>query len=352
MKKIAMLAFSPTGYETGQKLKKGLEEQGFQVRLEAKSRHVPGAISQGHVEWTREQFRQADALVFLCACGIAVRSIAPFIRHKSLDPAVVVADECGRFVISLLSGHLGGANALTREVARILDGQAVITTATDLHGRFAVDEFAKRNGCRLSSLEEAKYFAAALLQGEKVGFYSDFPWEGPLPEGLSHCDERGLPAGEGEPLERGMALTVRASCKPFSSTLQVVPPVLWLGMGLKAGKSEQDLFQALHRVLGEQDLLPQALCGIATIDLKKGEPGLLALAEHLGVPLVTFSGEELLAVPGVFTESSFVEAVTGVGNVCERSAVGASKGKLLVEKQCCQGITVALAQREWRAYFD
>ena len=92
-------------------------------------------------------------------------------------------DECGKFVISLLSGHLGGANALALEAAEILEAQPVVTTATDLHGRFAVDVFAKQNGCALFHMKAAKEVSAALLAGKTVGFYSDVPWEGALPRG-------------------------------------------------------------------------------------------------------------------------------------------------------------------------
>ena len=127
-----------------------------------------------------EDFEDCDAIVFIGACGIAVRSIAPFVKSKKIDPAVVVVDEQGQFAISLLSGHIGGANELTEEIAEILRAQSVITTATDLNDKFAVDVFAKKNGCFISDMELAKEISAALLAGKEVGFASDFPWIGEI----------------------------------------------------------------------------------------------------------------------------------------------------------------------------
>lgn len=144
--KISMICFSLTGFETGIHLKEALMQQSFTVSLDKKSKYLPDSISESTMKWAGRQFEEADALIFIGACGIAVRSIAPYIVSKKQDPAVLVLDECGKFVISLLSGHLGGANELTQTVAEILGAQPVVTTATDLHKRFAVDVFAKKSG--------------------------------------------------------------------------------------------------------------------------------------------------------------------------------------------------------------
>jgi len=142
--------------------------------------------------WTEERFAEGGALVFVGAAGIAVRAIAPFIKDKFTDPAVLSVDEAGRFVIPLLSGHVGGANALARKIAEVTGGEAAISTATDVNGLFAVDVWAAKQGLVLCGREAAKHISAALLRGEKVGFCSDFPVEGPLPESIEMCAaERG-----------------------------------------------------------------------------------------------------------------------------------------------------------------
>lgn len=351
--KISMLCFSQTGWRTGERLRQGLLERDGEreISLEAKSRYVDNSIEESHGAWTKRQFDKADALIYIGACGIAVRSIAPFVKSKKTDPAVLVIDECGKFVISLLSGHLGGANALALEAAKLLGAIPVITTATDLHRRFAVDVFAARNGCAIGPMTAAKEVSAALLAGEPVGFYSDFPWEGELPEGLQRWEasdnqEDGLPRA-------GIAVSIRQDCRPFPVTVQVIPRIVTLGIGCRRGKESSEILRIASRCLEEADISSEALEGLASIDLKKEEPGLLALAEEWKLPFTVFSPEELEQLPGAFSASSFVRSVTGVDNVCERSAVlGSGNGMLIRKKTGADGVTTALAQRDWRIHFE
>ncbi len=171
----------PYRKQTGRRLKKGLGK-GDTAEMDKKSKYLPDSIqeSQYLCMGRRTNFRtDSDAVIFIGACGIAVRSIAPYVASKKTDPAVLVVDECGKFVISLLSGHLGGANELAENSsAEILEAMPVVTTATDLHHRFAVDVFAKKNNCAILNMKAAKEVSAALLAGKKVGFYSEFPWDG------------------------------------------------------------------------------------------------------------------------------------------------------------------------------
>lgn len=187
--KISVIGFSRRGCALSEKICRGLQANAYEVRGYAKTKYaVPGdfaaPVEEAVVKWTKERFRDSDALVFVGACGIAVRSIAPYVESKKTDPAVIVVDEHGRFAISLLSGHLGGANELAEKIAALINAQPVVTTATDLNERFAVDVFAKKNGCRILDMTLAKEISAALLAGEPVGFYSEFPWNGKLPDGL------------------------------------------------------------------------------------------------------------------------------------------------------------------------
>ena len=151
------------------------------------ARALPGSVSRcgaGGVrlaEWTSTQFAQADALIFVGAVGIAVRAIAPHCKSKATDPAVVVLDECGRFAVPLLSGHLGGANALARALAEACGAIPVITTATDANGVFAVDEWAKAQGCAVLEPERIKLVSGALLAGHTVRLASDWPVQGTSP---------------------------------------------------------------------------------------------------------------------------------------------------------------------------
>ena len=154
MKWAFLFAFSRRGMETAGRIASGLAPA-FDTQVFRPAGNLP--------ELTARAFREADALIFVSACGIAVRAVAPFLCGKEQDPAVVAIDERCGFAVSLLSGHIGGANALACRIAEMTGAQAVITTATDVNGRFAVDEWAARQGLNLTDLQAAKRFAAALI---------------------------------------------------------------------------------------------------------------------------------------------------------------------------------------------
>ena len=260
---ISIICFSLTGYTTAEKIQKSLQQCGYTADLFKKSKYLEDSIAENTAVWTGHHFKTDDGLVFVGACGIAVRSIAPYVASKKSDPAVLVVDECGKFVISLLSGHLGGANALALKTAEILGAEPVVTTATDLHDRFAVDVFAKNNHCAIFNMKAAKEVSAAILAGESVGFYSEFPWEGDLPDGLVLCGKDGIPsttgtgqrnASAGEVPETGIAVTLHRSCLPFTNTVHVVPPAAVLGMGCRKGKDAASIQSAAIECLQEADL--------------------------------------------------------------------------------------------------
>lgn len=350
--KIAMICYSLTGESTGLRLKEGLEKLGHSVQLWKKSKYLPDSIKESCSQWTGDRFGDSQAVIFIGACGIAVRSIAPFVASKKTDPAVLVVDECSRFVISLLSGHLGGANELAGTAAKILDAMPVVTTATDLHQCFAVDVFAKKNDCGILNMKGAKEVSAALLAGERAGFFSDFPWEGSLPPGLVYCKDRQEAKKKG--LLLGISVTVYKEHTPFEETVYVVPKTVALGMGCRKGKESEAVLQAANEILKKTGIFKEGVKTLASIDIKKEEPGLVALAEQWKIPFQVYTSEELQAVQGDFTPSSFVKAQVGVDNVCERSALLASgeEGVLIEKKQAAGGVTAALAAGNRRIRFE
>ena len=352
--KISVICFSLTGYATGSRLTEGFIKLGHQAELFKKSRYLEDSIKESTEQWTGKQFACADAIVFVGACGIAVRSAAPWVKSKKTDPAIVVSDECGHYVIALLSGHLGGANELAKEAAKILDAVPVITTATDLHSRFAVDVFAKKNGCAIFYMDAAKEVSAAILAGEPVGFYSEYLWVGEFPRGLVLCGPDGkVLSGERFCPRTGVAVTIHKDCMPFEKTVHVVPKTAVLGMGCRKNKEKQALLEEAQSLLQRTHIYPEAISKLASIDIKKNEPGLVALAEKFGIPFLTFSKEELLEAEGEFTSSSFVKEITGVDSVCERSAVLASESGTLIEKKHARdGMTTAMAVTDWRIHFE
>ena len=248
---IYSISFTKKGALLNEKIQRELKERGHDIKAFSKSDQVSSdeliPLEGSLAQWTKEAFHEAGYILFIGAVGIGVRSIAPFIKDKFTDPGVIVIDESGRFVISLLSGHYGGANEMTEALAGIVGGTAVITTATDINGKFAVDVFAKKNQLYLGSSELAKKISARILSGEPVGFYSDFPVAGDIPKELQ--GEDGL----------GIALTFDKGRIPFKETLYLIPPLVTLGIGCKKGTQKVKLAEGMEKVLAELKIFPEAI---------------------------------------------------------------------------------------------
>ena len=299
--------------------------------------------------WTADNFPHRRALVYVGAVGIAVRAVAPYLRSKATDPAVVAVDECGRFAVPLASGHLGGANELARKIAAVTGGTAVVTTATDLRGVFAVDDWARRHNCAVIHPEKIKSVSGKLLAGGTVRFYTAFPIDGAPPDGVELSDTApDVPDGV-EVSDTGADVWLDVHRHP---PLSLSPRVLVLGVGCRRGIDPETLERRFSALCESYNLWPDAFSAAATIDRKADEPGLLEFCAAHGWELHTFRADELRQVPGTFTASAFVERRTGVENVCERAAVLLSKGELLVRKYAGEGVTFAVARRPVRLDWD
>lgn len=317
---IRYLAFSQKGEELAHRLAE--QYRGSVTRCK----------EGGLQEWTTQNFYGADALVYIGSVGIAVRAIAPHLQSKIVDPAVVVIDETGRYVVPILSGHLGGANDLARDFSELLGGTAVITTATDRNGLFAVDEWAKRNHCIVANPKQIKSVSGKLLNGDTVAFYSDYYIDGPLPKGLQ----------EGTKEDCDFRISIDKAY-PHDTSLHLVPRIVVAGIGCKRDAAEEAIDTLFQEVLEQYRISELSVCKVCSIDLKAKEPGLLQFAYHHDLEFQTFSAEELNQVEGEFSSSFFVKNTTGVDNVCERSAVLGSGGTLICNKIAKNGVTVALA---------
>ncbi len=335
---IRLLAYSDVGCATAVKIAAALRAQGDACRVFASADHCSGdaePLTVRCAEWAKEGFAEADALVFCCAAGIAVRGIAPWVRSKKEDPAVVIVDETGRFSIPILSGHIGGANELALRIAEAIGATPVVTTATDLHALFAVDVFATKNHLRIESMQLAKEVSAALLKGEPVGFLSDLPVGGELPKELT----------DGE-ASIGVCVTADPEKAPWQKTLRLVPMRYAVGMGCRKDKPAEDIERFFLKQLEACGVRPAEVRSLASIDVKKNEAGLLALSKKYAIPFETWSAEALLAVPGEFSGSSFVKSTVGVDCVCERAALCAGAARLIQKKTSEEGMTFALAAYE------
>lgn len=322
---IYAIAFTDKGMELGQRLAAATDGE---IKLH---RCQEGEL----INWTGEHFISGGAIVFIGAVGIAVRAVAPFLMQKSSDPAVVVIDEACRFIVPILSGHMGGGNALAKGLADFLGATAVITTATDASNVFAVDTWASSIGLKIANPDKIKNVSSKLLNTGSATFSSIFPISGELPQGLKQ-----VPDGSECDFSISYLSSVPENC------LHLVLPVLALGIGCKKDTPFEAIERAFTEFMNTCGCHKLAVCQVCSIDLKSNEPGLLEFCSAHNFPVKFFSAYQLSQAIGDFSCSSFVEGTTGVDNVCERAAVLGCFGTLLVRKTVLNGITMALAVRE------
>ena len=415
IRRVLLITCSVRGYATMQKMAKKLENiSGAEIITKVKCEALPEVSMKGTVKACVDAyFEQVDAIVFVTASGIAVRSVAEHLTHKSKDPAIVCMDECGKHVISLVSGHAGGANALTQMLADVMWATPVITTATDVEGRFSIDEYAREHNLVVTDWAKAKAISAEVLATGAKPVWVDEA-EVLQEEEKRACEIRkeqkstGIDVGKIENDGRknevdgcenridgcenevdgcknrvdgsenkvdGCGNRINVKRLQIGShqviitpkdgsvdvqTLQLIPRCIVAGVGCKKGTPVDKIEHAVQDAFAKAGLRMEALCAVASINLKKEEAGLLEFCETRNVPFETYAAEELQAVPGTYSASEFVSGVTGVDNVCERSAVKyasehgmkqdqpllgrqAKHGELLLRKQAYGGVTVALA---------
>ena len=340
--RINAIAFSTNGCRTALRLKEAFPEE--DLRIFAKTQcDTLGVerIEEKASEWTGKSFEKCDAIVYIGAIGIAVRYIAPYIRAKTVDPAIIGMDEHGHWAVALLAGHIGGANALTARIAERLGAEPIITTATDLNGKFSVDTFATVNNLRIMGLRTAQDVSVRVLDDAFVGFTTEIPVQGDLPKGLTLADSG----------EFGVSISTDVEKKPFDTTMRLVPMDIILGIGCKRDTDQEKLLEFVDSVLREDGIHSQRIGAVCSVDLKKDEAALIELAKNYRVPTHFYTSEELMALEGDFSKSEFVKSVTSVDCVCERSAVKPFGGELIRRKTAKDGMTIAICRRPMELRF-
>lgn len=281
--------------------------------------------SQTLAEWTKKCFADNIPIVFIGATGIAVRTIAPLLECKTKDPAVLVMDELGKYVIPLVSGHLGGANELALRISEITGAEPVITTATDINECFSPDLFAKENNLAIADKDSIRTVAGKALENKPVTVsIKDYP-----------------------PREKVDIIISNMKSDIENGSMLISPKEYCIGIGCKKNTEYEVIIAAVNKALEDINIdISQVFC-IASIDIKENEPGILRMSRLNKIPFITFDADLLNKVQGEFTTSEYVKSQVGVDNVCERAAVlGAGIGAVLVlRKQAGNGVTVAIAKR-------
>ncbi len=330
-----------------------ITDNGGRVAERLKSLLPDAEIARYSLAGVEDLWRRNETLVFIMASGIVVRTIAPLLKDKRTDPAVVVLDEAGKHAISLVGGHLGGANDLAREIAAHLGGEAVITTASDVNNLPSIDLWARDNNLVIENWDVLPLVATSYLNNGGLRVYCDIPLELP-PEFLRMADprfadaiitnSRDVYAGSPRCTITGEGCSTGA-CR-VKGQLTLRPVNLVTGIGCNSGTSLDEIENAVQRTLDEHDLVFLSLHSLATIDIKGSEPGLRGFAEKYGLALRTYSRSELNAVPGVARSEAAFKA-TGAYGVAEPAALlAAGADKLLVPKQKKGNVTVAVAKMD------
>jgi cobalt-precorrin 5A hydrolase len=296
-------------------------------------------------ELTAAIWPKYEALVYVVSLGAVVRTIAPFLKDKKVDPAVIVVDDKGSFAISVLSGHVGGANELTEQIAAALGAQAVVTTASDVGKTIPVDILGRELGWTTEQPENITRVSAAVVNEQPVAFVQETGernwWrrETPLPANI-----RQVPLEKARDFDNVLIVTDRLLDEGLTRKAVVYrPKSLVLGIGCDRGATADQLEEFVHATLASSGLSIKSVRNVATVDLKQDEPGLVEFCTRHKLELVCYPSEQLKRVTAP-NPSATVEKYVGTPGVSEPAAMLSSGGELIVPKQKAPMMTLAVAR--------
>ena len=300
-------------------------------------------MENGFKDTVSEIFNCYESLYFVMASGIVVRTIAPLLKSKDIDPAVIISGEDGGFIVSLVSGHLGGANRLASMIAETIGGIPVISTASDVSGSIAVDTIAMKLKAHLRDLESAKDVTALIVNGERV--------ELRLPKNMavnldSFCPEGhfSLNCEKTKNIKKDIAGIVAVSNRLDMKITQIIPKNIILGIGCRRDTSSETILEGIELTMKECNLHMDSIKHIATVDVKADEIGLLEVCDRLDKKLIVIHREQIKPIQDNYEGSDFVEKTIGVRCVSAPAAYLSSNkdGKFIKEKKRYNGVTVSI----------
>lgn len=355
-------SFTSSGKIIGEKIK-----ERFCISEKTKIGHFCNSEIQGGIKsLIQNDFKNKNALIFISSIGIAIRMIKDYIEDKTADPAVIVIDDMGKYIIPILSGHIGGANELAKTISKIIGGQVIITTASDARNIEAVDVFSKRNNYAITSMEDAKKITAYMVEGKKIILYSEcastssilnskqiiqYPnlilctqdfWDTKNDAKKNIYSEIKNASGIIIISENTCAGLPKELNKLNLPCVKLVPRTINLGIGLRRGITEAVIRTAAEKALATIGKSIYGVNKIGSIDVKKDETGLIAFAKHLNTDLIFFTKEEIEKIENKFSKSEFVKQTLGVYNV---SAPAASLlgGNIVIDKFKYGGVTISVS---------
>lgn len=336
--KIGCFSFTNEGKVLGDKIVDKSKEKQSQYTVH----HFMNSQVEGGIKNILENaWNQYDGIIFLSATGIAVRMISPYIKDKTLDPAVVVMDDLGKFSISLLSGHLGGANELAEWLAKQIEAIPVITTASDNRGIESIDMFAKKNFYYMENMESVKDITAMMINGKTIGFYSEMDRiitykNLVVVEDLDDIDSN----------IDGLIIVSSKKLKPINTKIPYTslrPKNINIGIGCRKGVEGPRIIDAIEEVFRNVNLSTKGIKAIGTVEVKKDEKGIIEAAKYFNCPLKIFTIDEIKEVEDKFEKSQFVKDTVGVYSVSEPVAYLLG-GELITKKSKHNGITISVSK--------
>lgn len=334
MKKIAIASFTKNTAEFGNEIATLLDKNQYTsiaFNANRSANEVEAfTLMKNTREWIEENWKEMDAFIFIGGVDIVVRLISTFLEDKIKDPAVLVVEEEGRYVVPILGNYIGGGNNIAEDLAKLLNGKAIITTSQEVNKKFNLEKFAERNNMEIGNSEQAKTISAAILDGLHIGFYCESAIEGEIPSGLICCKSM-------KELEQ------------FVHRIAIRNEYI-IGMGLKEGVELSNVEELFLSQLDKMHVDFIQIKAIATIKDKEKEPALVSLAEKYKLPIISFTGKELRDMHMIKNQ----EAATKCdANISERAAlVGSDYGELIVRKVVGRGVTFAAARKLKTIYFN
>lgn len=348
--RIAIIAVTEKGKNTAKKIASEIENVDvfFQKR--------------GIKELTGELFNKYECIIFVSACGIAVRCISPFLKSKFEDPAVLVVDDNGNNVISLLSGHIGGANEITLKIADVLNANPVITTSTDTNKKGALDVIVSKIGGYVENLREsAKLVNSYLVDDKRVGIYFDSDYESEKDSlnlsGFELIDEK-TEIDEIAKLDALVSVTDKLRCwvdeiiynikkdneeKEDLIYIKLVPRRIALGMGCRKNTETEKMIEEFSTFSALNNIHPAAIVKTGSLIIKKDEKCMIDLSKALCAEFNLFDVDEICTCDYMFDKSEFVKKNTGVYSVAQPSAYLLS-GNVISDKYKNNGTTFAFGR--------
>lgn len=335
--RIACLSFTEKGKELGDKLKKiGKESKSYVIH-----HYFNGEVEGGIKNLLNYAWIEYDGFVFISSTGIAIRMINPYIRDKTIDPAVVVIDDCGRFSISLLSGHLGGANELAGWIGKKINAISVITTASDNRNIEVVDLFAQKNNYYIEDMKSVTKITAMMVNGKTIAFYSEDDIAIDYPNLIILEDLNFIHSNiEGIIIVSSQDLNLQNIDIPIT---YLRPRNINIGVGCRKGIEGTRIIEAIEKALKEVNISNKSIKAIGTVEVKKDEKGIIDAAEYFNCPMKIFTIDEIKEVEDKFHKSQFVKDTIGVYSVSEPCAYLLG-GELITSKSKYNGITISISK--------